>query len=102
LIDARQLPAAAAPAAREHREVLEHGEARKDAALLRHIADAEPRDLVGLQRADIARAPGDETRARLQVPHRGEDGGGLARAVAAEEADHLALAHAERDAAQLM
>ena len=88
------------PAAREHGQVLPHREARKDAALLRHEAEAEPRDGVGRQRGDVAVAVADAAGPRLQIAHDGEDGRGLAGAVAAEQADDLALPHGQRDAVQ--
>src|SRR5204863_3342584 len=62
-----QRPAPIAARAREHGEVLAHGEAWKDAALLRYEADAEPRYGIGRQRRDIAIAVADAARPRLEV-----------------------------------
>src|SRR5262249_52221704 len=93
-------PAATATRAREHGEVLAHRQARKNAALLRHETEAEPRHRIGRQRRDIAVAVANAAGARLEIAHDGEDGRGLARAVAAEQADHLALPHRERDPVQ--
>ncbi len=53
-----------APAARRHHEVLAHREVREDAAAFRHVADAEPRDLLG-------RAPVDVAALRCDVPPAG-------------------------------
>src|SRR4029453_14782524 len=102
LEDPLQRPAAIAARAREHREVFAHRRARKNPALLRHKAEAEPRHRIGRQRRDIAVAVANAAGARLEIAHDGEDGRGLARAVAAEQADPLALLHRERDPVQDM
>ncbi len=100
---ASRLPIAAvimAAGAREHGEVLSHGQAGKDAALLRHEAEPKASDAIGRQRADIAIAKLDPAGPRLEIAHDGENGRGLAGAVAAEEAHHLFFPHGQRDAVQ--
>src|SRR5215472_4939768 len=84
----------------EDREIFCHGETRKDAALLRHIAYTETRDFVRLQSRNIPPVIDDAARARLEIAHSGQDCGRLACAVAAEQTDHLTFAHRERNAAQ--
>ena len=51
-------------------------------------------------RADVAAVVADGATARMQIAHDRHDRRGLAGAVAAEQANHLAVAHAERHAVQ--
>ena len=55
---------------------------------------------VGRQPDDVAIAVADTAGPRLQISHDGEDRRGLAGAVAAEQADDLALPYRQRDAMQ--
>src|SRR5258708_2689594 len=96
--NALQRPKAFAAWSREYGQVLPHRQARKDAALLRHEAEAKPRYRVGRQPGDVATPVADTAGPRLQVSHDGEDCRGLARAIAAEQADDFALLHGQRDA----
>src|SRR5947208_2517904 len=85
------------PAREEDRAALDHVET---AAVLRRPADAELRDLVRPAAVDGLAAELDPARARAQVPHDRAQGRRLPRAVPADEADHLARAHAERHGPQ--
>src|SRR5262245_43153021 len=60
----------------------------------------KPRHLVGRQGRDVGTAIDNAARTRLEIAHDGEQRRGLAGAVAAEQADHLALVHCERDPMQ--
>jgi hypothetical protein len=81
-------------------EVLPHREFGEDATVLRHETDPGAGDAIGRPAGDVA---GFEANAagtwRCQAHHRTHRGG-LADAVAAEQADALALLHLERDAEQ--
>ena len=122
LLAARQVAAAPPQHAAEHREQREHvvgnravpsperrvagleilldGEQRKDVAALRHIGDAAARPLIGPQRRDIGAFPPDRAgRHRMLADERAQQAG-LADAVAAEHAGHLAGLGVQRDGAQ--
>src|SRR5438094_177756 len=75
-------------------------EIRQDSAVLRRVADAEQRALVRRQPRDVTVAERDPARADRQEAHDAVDGRGLAGAVAADQADRLAVRHPERDLAK--
>src|SRR5436190_5021345 len=102
LEDPRQRPVTGAGAAGESGQILAHGKAWENAALLRHKTEAKPREGVRRQRSDIAPVVSDASGPRMQVAHHGEDGRGLTGAVSPQQADHLALAYRERYAMQDM
>src|ERR1700737_5443505 len=87
----RQGPVTAAAAAGKRRQVLADGQAGKDAALLRHETEAEPRDEVRREHSDIAAVVADASGPRVQVAHECVDGRGEARAVSPKRTGHLAL-----------
>ena len=102
-IDLRQRGAVGGAAAPRHlheaeRQVLLHREPGKDAAILRHEADAEAADAVGGGAVDARAVEGDLAAAGADPAGDGLEQRGLADAVAAEHADHLARAHGEVDA----
>src|SRR6266545_738121 len=76
-------------------EVLAHGEAREDAPVLRHEADAPPRDLVRRQPGQVAALEVDGASGGLDEAHPGLHERGLAHAVLAEERHRLAFLHLE-------
>ena len=81
-------------------EIFLHRQQRKDLAALRHEADAAPRALVGFQPGDVVAVERDRAaRNRVLADHRAQQRG-LADAVAAEHAGHLARLGRQRDAAQ--
>ena len=81
-------------------EVLVDGEIGEDAALFRHVAEAEPSDLVARAMGD--RPPGEDQALGLagDEAHDGLKRRALAGAVAAEQGDDLAFLDFERDAEQ--
>ena len=81
-------------------QVFHHREQAEDAAVLRHVADAEPRQLVRRQAGDGVAVEQHRAVARLHQAHDGLERRAFADAVAAEQADHLAGADGERDAVQ--
>ena len=83
-------------------QVFHHGEQAEDAAVFRHIADAEAGELVRRQPGDGIAVEHHRAVARPHQAHDGLQRRALADAVAAEEADHLAGADLERDAVQDM
>src|SRR3984893_7988461 len=91
--DALQRPSTLIASAGKDREVLAHGETRKNAALLRHKTEPQAGDSIGRQRPDVAALVYDPAGSRLEIAHDGEDGRGLAGAVAAEQTDDLPVAH---------
>src|SRR2546425_1166534 len=99
-LDALRGRAPPGPRPRGDLDVLGHGEVGEDPAVLRRPADAELRDLVRPAAVDGLAAELDPARARAQVPHDRAQGRRLPRAVPADEADHLARAHAERHGPQ--
>ena len=71
-------------------QILQHGEPRKDLAALRHQRQPAARALVRRHAGEVAIFPGDPSRTdRLQPEDRAQQAG-LADAVAAEDAGHLA------------
>jgi hypothetical protein len=68
LIGAIDRPQRVAPAARRQAQMLVDRQAAPDAAALRHVADAEARDLVRLQVRDLAPQHGDGAAARPLQP----------------------------------
>jgi len=98
--DALQRPIAFAAGAREYSQVLAHRQAFEDAALLRHETEAELRDRIRRQRADVSAFVADGAAARVQITHHRHDRCGLAGAVASKQADDLAVADRERHAMQ--
>src|SRR5215472_4464384 len=98
LVDALDAPAARAFGT--HEEIFRHREIAEDAPVFGHPAYAEPADLVwkeGLERPVIER---DGAARHRDHAHDGLEGGGLARAVAPEQRDHLALARFQGDAVE--
>src|SRR5215467_2112781 len=98
LVDALDAPATVTLGA--HQEVLSYCEIAEDAPVLGHPAYAEPADLVwkeGLERPVIER---DGAARHRDHAHDGLEGGGLARAIAPEQRDHLALARFQSDAVE--
>src|SRR5499427_4759532 len=83
------------PRVRAHLEVLAHGEEGKDLAPLRHVAEPQAHDAVGIHAAEEAAV--ERNCALLSVHyarHRLEDGG-LARPVGAEDGHDSAARHRE-------
>ena len=80
-------------------DVLLDGEAAEDRGFLRQIADAEPRALIHRQLGDVVAVELD--RAAIGLDQAGDhvEHGGLAGAVRAEQADRLAAADIDADAA---
>src|SRR5215467_14702358 len=98
LVDTIDAPAARALGA--HEEIFRHREIAEDAPVLWHPADAEPADLVRQERVERLPVEGDGAARHLDKAHDGLEGGGLARAVAPEQRDDLALARLERHAVE--
>ena len=85
---------------RRELDVLGDAEVAEDLALLGRVADAEPGDAcVSASRRSWRRRSGS-TRHRIEEAHHGPKRRRLAGAVAADQADQLAGADVERDAAQ--
>src|SRR5438046_2289925 len=78
-------------------KVLLDGQVGEDAAVLRRIADAEPRALVRGQPRDVPALEAHGAAARRQQPHDRVDRRRLAGAVAADQTDGLAGADREGD-----
>ena len=87
---------------RRHHQVLAHGERAEHAAALRHQADALAGDGLGREPRDRLAEQRDRAAARPQKPHDGRHAGGLAGAVAAEQAEQAAGLQREADAVQHM
>src|SRR5439155_20511218 len=81
-------------------EVLAHAEVGENAAIFRHPAQAEPRDLEGLKAQELRAVEAHATGAAPDETHDRLHGGALAGAVAAHECDHFASADVERDVEQ--
>ncbi len=81
-------------------EVFLRAQAGQDAAALRHVADAEAAALVRRPLRDIDAVDDDLAPGRRHQAHDGLQQGGLAHAVVADDADRLAFAQRQRDAAQ--
>src|SRR3984957_6414852 len=81
-------------------EIFLHGQQRKNLAALRYEADAAARPLIGLEARNLRAVEGDRARSNgVLTDHRPQQAG-LADAVAAEHAHHLARFGRDRDAAQ--
>src|SRR5690606_7087995 len=78
-------------------EILPRGELAEDAAILRHEADAGPRDAMRRPAGDVLAPPEDRAFGRRGQPHDGAHRRRLADAVAAQEAHALAARDLERD-----
>ena len=78
------------------REVLGDRHAGEQAAPLRHVADAEPRDVRRRHAGDVAALVLDRAGRRRHQPGQRLQQRGLAGAVAAEQRHDLAFAHVER------
>jgi hypothetical protein len=83
-------------------QVFHHGEQAEDAAIFRHVTDAEPRQLVRRHSGDGMTLEQNLAAARLHQTHDGLQCRTFANAVAAEQADHLAGPNLKRDAVQDM
>src|SRR5207253_10529723 len=81
-------------------EVLGDREVGEDPRVLGGVADALPRALVGGEAGHVPPAEDDPSRPNREQAHDAVDRRRLARAVTADQADRLALAHAEGDPAQ--
>src|SRR4051794_28712289 len=81
-------------------EIFLDREQRKDLAALRHISDAAARAVGGLERSDILAVKADAATADRLLARERIEQAGLADAVAAEHAGHLAGLGDERDRAQ--
>ena len=81
-------------------EVLPHRELGEDAPVLRHVADAAARQPVGRGAGDVLALEAHVALRGRRQAHDRAHGGGLADAVAAEQADALAGLDVERDAEQ--
>ena len=81
-------------------QVFHHREQPEDAAVLRHIADAEAGELVRRQAGDGVAVEQHGAVARPNEAHDGFQRRAFADAVAAEEADHLAGTDMKRNAVQ--
>src|SRR5262245_48318912 len=86
----------------EHAEaqVLEDGQVGQHAPLLRNPRDAAPDDLVRWQAREIVAAQAYAAARWAREPHDRAQRRRLARAVATDEADDVALANRKRDALQ--
>src|SRR5262249_58731011 len=93
---------AAGAGPRRDLDVLGDGEIGKDAAVLRRPAEPQAGDLVGRAPVNLGSAERHAPGARPQIAHDGAQRRRLARAVAPDQAHHLALAHVERDLSQDM
>src|SRR5215831_14957533 len=98
LVDALDAPATVTLGA--HQEVLSHREIAEDAPVLGHPAYAEPADLVRKEALERLPVEGDGAARHRDQSHDGLEGGGLARAVAPEQRNDLALAHFQGDAVE--
>ncbi len=85
---------------RAHLQILEHRHAREDAPALRRLHDAEPRDLVHRELRDVASLKQNAAVAGAGAAKDRHHQRGLARAVAADQRDDLALIDIETDAVQ--
>src|SRR5574341_383645 len=80
-----------------HLEVLEDGHLRQHDAPLRHIGKPARQNLVGAEARDVLAVEHDAPARGPDEAHDGLEGGGLARAVGTDDADHLARAHLDGD-----
>ena len=79
-------------------QIFKRAQARKDAAALRHISDAEPAAFVRRPARHVHAVDNDLAAARRQQPHDGLHERGLAHAIVADNSDRLALPELQRDA----
>src|SRR5437667_321686 len=77
-------------------EVLFDGEIVEDSAILGRVADAKTRSLVRGESRDVPASERHAARAQREQAHDAVDGGRLAGAVAADEADRFPFAHPQR------
>ena len=73
-----------------HAQIVVNREPRKDLAPLRHIAEPQPRALIGLGRRHVAAVETDRPAGRRQKSHQRLEQRRLAHAVMAEDSDELA------------
>jgi hypothetical protein len=101
-VDQRQTLLGAQRLAHPHRQqdVLLDRELGHQAAVFRHVSDAERGAAVRRQRGEVVAVEHDPPRLRRQVAHHASHQRRLARAVAADQADHGAVGHREAQAAQ--
>ena len=85
---------------RRHHQVLAHRERAEHAPALRDQADALARDHVGRETGDGFAVQADRAAPRLEKAHDGRHAGGLAGAVASEQAEQPARLQRERHAVQ--
>ena len=76
-------------------QIVEHGEAGKDAAPLRHVGDAGARPLVGAPGPDLGAVEPDAAGGPVHQPEDRAHQRGLAHTVAAEHGEELAVADAQ-------
>src|SRR5207253_4759508 len=81
-------------------EVLEDAQLGEDAPVFRHPAQAEARDLEGLQPQELLAGEAHAAGAAPNEAHDRLHGGRLAGAVAAHERDYFAARHVERNVEQ--
>ena len=81
-------------------DVLLHGEAAEDRGFLRQIAEAQNGAAIHRQAGDIDAVEQDAPGVWPHQAHDRIEAGGLARAIGAQQAHHLALGHRERDIRQ--
>jgi hypothetical protein len=81
-------------------EVLLHGEVGEDGPVLRDVADAHRRNLVGRAALNLLPGEDDLARARRGQPQDGFKGGRFTGAVAAQQRGDAPLRHLQRDALQ--
>src|SRR5438876_1209329 len=94
--------ATAGPGPRRDLDVLRHRQVGKDGALLGGESQPQPRDLMGASLVDRHVVEADAAAPGAMVAHDGPECRRLPRAVAPDEADHLARAHLHGDAPQDM
>src|SRR5262249_42034421 len=99
-LDGPRAGRAVIPGAPRDLQVLVHGQVGKHASILRHEADAEPRDAIRGKADEIMATQGDPSRPRWREPHDASRCRRLPRAVAPEQADDLAGLHREREIKQ--
>ena len=80
-------------------EVLGHGQPEEDAAVRRHVRDAEPGSRGRRHAGEVGAAEPDGSRRVLQQAGDRAQRGRLPRAVGAEQRHHLAVPHGERQVA---
>ncbi len=83
-------------------EILDHAQASEDVPTLGDVSDSAACDLVRLEVGDVLALPGDLAAVLLWRVDAGDgsDERGLAHAVPAQQAEHLAVAHREARAVE--